>query len=222
MTSSNGTIFPVTGPLGGEFTGHWWIPLTKASNEELWCFLWSAPEQTLEQAIETPVIWDAIVLIMIMGNFVFKMSIALWRRKELVIMPFTIVTLQLHYWLSIENVTDTMHDDCFPVLLSSFRCDPLLSMHDRCPHPCKIRIPLQWRHNERDGVSNRQPHDSFLNLLFMRRSKKTSKLRVTGLCAGNSPMTGEFPAQRASNAENVSIWWRHHIIMDQSQAIHNT
>ena len=42
------------------------------------------------------------------------------------------------------------------------------------------------------------------------RSKKTSKLRVTGLCAGNSPMTGEFPAQMASNAENVSIWWRHH------------
>ena len=43
------------------------------------------------------------------------------------------------------------------------------------------------------------------------RSKKTSKLRVTGLCAGNSPVTGEFPAQRASNAENVSIWWRHHV-----------
>ena len=36
-------------------------------------------------------------------------------------------------------------------------------------------------------------------------SKKTSKLRVTGLCAGNSPVTGEFPAQMASNAENVSI-----------------
>ena len=40
--------------------------------------------------------------------------------------------------------------------------------------------------------------------------KKTSKLRVTGLCVGSSPVTGEFPAQMASNAENVSIWWRHH------------
>ena len=49
-----------------------------------------------------------------------------------------------------------------------------------------------------------------LNGLFRRRAKKTSKLRVTGLCAGNSPGTGEFPAQRASNAENVFIWWRHH------------
>ena len=36
------------------------------------------------------------------------------------------------------------------------------------------------------------------------------KLRVTGLCEGNSPVTGEFPAQKASYAENVSIWWRHH------------
>ena len=40
--------------------------------------------------------------------------------------------------------------------------------------------------------------------------KKTSKLRVTCLCAGNSSATCEFPAQRASNAENVSIWWCHH------------
>ena len=37
-----------------------------------------------------------------------------------------------------------------------------------------------------------------------------SKLRVTGLCAGNSPGTGEFPEQMASNVENVSFWWRHH------------
>ena len=44
---------------------------------------------------------------------------------------------------------------------------------------------------------------------FRRRSKKASKLRVTSLCAGNSLATNEFPAQKASNAENVSIWWRH-------------
>ena len=42
--------------------------------------------------------------------------------------------------------------------------------------------------------------------------QKTSKLRVTGLCKGNSPVTGEFPAQMARNAEKVSIWWRHHPI----------
>ena len=72
--------------------------------------------------------------------------------------------------------------------------------------------PLQWRHNGRDSVSNHQPHDCLLNRLFSRRSKKTSKIRVTDLCAGNSPVTGEFRAQMASNAENVSIWCCHHDI----------
>ena len=70
---------------------------------------------------------------------------------------------------------------------------------------------LQWRHNKLDGVSNHRLHDCLLNSLFRRRSKKTAKLRVTGLYEGNSPVTGEFTAQRASNAENVSIWWRHHV-----------
>ena len=62
---------------------------------------------------------------------------------------------------------------------------------------------LRWRHNGR----NRQPHDCLLKHLFTHRSKKTSKLRVTGLYARNSQVTGEFPAQRDSDAENVSIWW---------------
>ena len=69
---------------------------------------------------------------------------------------------------------------------------------------------LHWRHNGRDGVSNHQPHHCLLNCLFRYRSQKTLKLCVTGLWAENSPQTGEFPAQMASNAENVSIWWRHH------------
>ena len=43
---------------------------------------------------------------------------------------------------------------------------------------------LQWRHNEQHGVSNHQPHDCLLSRLFRRRSKKTSQLRATGLCAG--------------------------------------
>ena len=70
---------------------------------------------------------------------------------------------------------------------------------------------LRWRHNDHAGVSNHQPHGCLLNRLFRRKSKKTSKLRVTGLCVGNSPGTGEFSAQMASYAENVSIWWRHHV-----------
>ena len=72
-------------------------------------------------------------------------------------------------------------------------------------------LSLQWRHYGHDAVSNHQPRDCLLNRLFRRRSKKTSKFRATGLCAGTSPVTGEFLAQMASNAENVSIWWRHHV-----------
>ena len=63
---------------------------------------------------------------------------------------------------------------------------------------CQSIISLQWRHNGCDGVSNHQPHHCLLNRLFRRRSQKTSKLRVTGLCVGISPVT-------------VSIWWRHHV-----------
>ena len=65
-------------------------------------------------------------------------------------------------------------------------------------------------HNERDGLSDHRYLGCLINRLFRRRSKKTSKLRVIGLCEGNSPVIGEFPTQRYSNAENISIWWRHH------------
>ena len=57
-------------------------------------------------------------------------------------------------------------------------------------------ISFLWRHNGHDGVSKHRPYDCLLNRFFSRRSKKTSTLGVTGLCEGNSPATGEFPAQR--------------------------
>ena len=66
-------------------------------------------------------------------------------------------------------------------------------------------ISLQWRHNESVGVSNHRRLLCLLNCWFRLRSKTISKLRVAGLCAGYSPVTGEFPAQKASNPENVSI-----------------
>ena len=74
----------------------------------------------------------------------------------------------------------------------------------------QFHCSLQWRHNERDRVSNHLRLECLLNRLFRRRSEETLKLRVTGLCEGNSPVTSAFLAQRASNAENASIWWRHH------------
>ena len=74
-----------------------------------------------------------------------------------------------------------------------------------CGVPTTPVRALQWRHNECDAISNHQPHDCLLNCIFRRRSKKTSNLRVTSLCEGNSPVT----AQRFSNTKNV--WWRHHV-----------
>ena len=99
-----------------------------------------------------------------------------------------------------ENSTPNKYTHCLRVVVLFFGMLPVDST-------------LQWRHNGRDSVSNHQPHDCLLNRLFRCRSKKTSKLRVTCLCAGNSPGTGEFPAQMASYAENVSIWWRHHELL---------
>ena len=70
--------------------------------------------------------------------------------------------------------------------------DPVL-----CTGTLYIRYTsLEWRHNERDGVSNHQRLDCIFNRLFWRSSKEAPKLRVTGLCEGNSTVTGEFPAQR--------------------------
>ena len=96
---------------------------------------------------------------------------------------------------------------CFHLMTTS-RCHSMTCHFS--PTHLLYSSPLRWRHNDHAGVSNHQPHGCLLNRLFRRKSKKTSKLRVTGLCAGNSPGTGEFPAQMASYAENVSIWWRHH------------
>ena len=66
-----------------------------------------------------------------------------------------------------------------------------------CPlHYSDERISIRsltWRHNDRDSVSNHQPHGCLLNRLFRRISKKTSKLHVTGLCAGNSPGPVNYP-----------------------------
>ena len=102
----------------------------------------------------------------------------------------------LKRWLLVYLVA-TNHDE-----LDTYHCLTVTKVSKWCT--------LQWRHNERIGLSNHQPHGCLLNRLFGSRSKKTSKLRVTGLCAGKSPGTGEFLAQMASNAEHVSIWWRHH------------
>ena len=75
--------------------------------------------------------------------------------------------------------------------------------------------PLQWRHNGCDGVSNHQPRDCLPKRLIRHRPKKTPKLRVTGF------VMGIHRWQTGSNAENFSIWWRHHVVEPlNSRALH--
>ena len=81
---------------------------------------------------------------------------------------------------------------------------------------------LQWRYNGRGGVSNHRLLDCLLNRLFRRRSQKTPKLHVTGICEGNSPVTGDFPTQRPVTRQMFPFddvmmmmmeqgfkWWNH-------------
>ena len=81
---------------------------------------------------------------------------------------------------------------CLHVIWSFFWCpEPQNQIH----FICKIHTALQWHHDEHDCVSNHQPCDCLLNRLFRHRWKKITKFRVTGLCAGNSSVTGEFPVK---------------------------
>ena len=72
-----------------------------------------------------------------------------------------------------------------------------------------LQVIILFHYN--DIIMSTIASQNLLNRLFRRRSKETPKLRTTGLCAENSPVTGEFPADRASNAETVSVRWRLHV-----------
>ena len=88
---------------------------------------------------------------------------------------------------------------CYLSWVSSFLFFFVMASTPQTPVQYKISVlnsSLQWRHNGDYGVSNHQPSDCLLSRLIRRRSKKTSKLRITGLCAGNSPGTGEWPVTR--------------------------
>ena len=70
-------------------------------------------------------------------------------------------------------------------------------------HHCDVTMSMM--------ASKSLAYQQFTQPFVQEQIKEKSKLHVTGLCEGNLPVTGEFPAQRTSNTENVSIWWRHHV-----------
>ena len=115
-----------------------------------------------------------------------------------------------HIYQHSPNGIDIYVHVCVCGFVFVFACLLLMCMPFNATVFTNLTHTLRWRHNEHDGVSNHQSHHCVLHRLFRHRSKRTSKLRVTGLCAGNSPVAGEFPAQKTNDVENVSIWWRHH------------
>ena len=110
MTSSNGNIFRVTGPLWGESYGPRGIPITKASDAEFWWFLWSAPEQMVEQTIETPVIWNFIALIVMLLKC-YKLhqkskDVDSWKKSDIHHLHDVVINWNrlLHYWPFVRGI----------------------------------------------------------------------------------------------------------------------
>ena len=153
------------------------------------------------------------------AEIIVHIKLSLWRlapsiiRMQFNVQDKLIFKVNILQYKTVHKVSNRMNkhkpihsEGCSVVFVTANRhpknqCHTLSWLWDRA---------LQWRHSERNDVSNHQLHYCLLNRLFRRRSRKTSKLRVTGLCEWDSPLTGEFPAQMASYAENDSIWWRHH------------
>ena len=115
MTSSNGNISRVTGLLCGEFTGDRWIPRTKASDTEFWCFLWSVPEPTVEQTLKTDELrrhrahHDAIVMLKrsgdIMFNFPTHVVFVFSRGKSQIICGY----LSIFQWMNVSKLLMSKH-----------------------------------------------------------------------------------------------------------------
>ena len=105
--------------------------------------------------------------------------------------PFDDVIMAMKFWYKVYCKKFTYQIQLKAIHLCIFaQSFALAPLHKSNKY---LRLSLHYRHKGHDGVSNNQPHHCLLNRLFGRRSKKTSKLRVIGLCAGNSPETSEFP-----------------------------
>ena len=100
--------------------------------------------------------------------------------------------------------------------VSSANCESVIQWKDIYIHHPRVSEPKTYGAVHYSDVIKNAIASQITGVSFMcsnvcsGKSKKTSKLRVTGLCEGNPQVTGGFPSQRTSNAENVSIWWRHH------------
>ena len=165
MTSSNGNIFRVTGHLCWEFTGPRWLPRTKASDAELWCFLDLRLNKRLSKQS-----W----------RWWFEtLSHPLWRRCNG--NQHQNISCTYDIYIHILNSSSQNKDIHYNDVIKSATASKITS----------LTIVYSTVYS---GADQRKHQSS------------------TSLDVGNSPVTGEFPTQRASDAKNVSIWWRHHVV----------
>ena len=107
-------------------------------------------------------------------------NITFWIRHELLVYNFMGISFLVYIYFSVVNI-----------FLKNRQVEPFDD------------ISLQWRQTERDGVANHRRRDCLLNILFRRRSKKASKLRVTVLCEGKPPVVS--PHKGPITRKSVSI-----------------
>ena len=118
---------------------------------------------------------------------------------------FSLICTWIHGWVNKYNKYNSQCTHCLMFV------DDLAK--ERLDHQSgHQQVSLLWRHNGHNSVSNHQPYDCLLRRLFRRRSKQTSKLRVTGLCAGNSPGPVNFPhkwpvTRKMFPFDDVIMWY---------------
>ena len=129
-------------------------------------------------------------------NVFVPLPCQLWSHKELKRYAGVFCNLQIvvsaRFWFISDDMTIELNSASLKivaVLYDNYNTSEDITVLDT--------FPLQWRHNQCKSVSNHRRHDCLFNRLFRRRSKKTSKFRVAGICEGNSPVTDEYFAQRA-------------------------
>ena len=147
IVSSNGNIFRVTGPLYEEFTGDRWIPLTKASDGELWWFLWSVPwingwvnnreagdSRCHHTHYDVTEMDEVVMLIVQWINLLWLNDIIWWHRIGSAVAQVMVCCLMTpsHYlyqcWLICME--SRMSISCWSWLMSQLICD------NSCRHPC--------------------------------------------------------------------------------------
>ena len=219
MTSSNGNIFHVTGPLCGEVTGHRWLPSQRPVTQRFDVFFICASMTGSINNREAGT-WNTIAFIITslycnkwMYSYSYRMRSCYFLFWCFYMVFYGFCLLWPYIWSKIIELKRI--DACISVytnvgnnVLNWTVCHTMVHVKHRYLNDYSDVI-MSTMASQITSV----PMVCLLKRLFRRRSKKTSKFRFTGLCGGNSPVTGEFPAQRASNAENVSIWWRHHVTL---------